>query len=371
MGLTGNLATMELQDLLLMLERSRATGTLRLSSGSVEKSVFFLEGRVVSSASSEPLELLGHFLVGRGLLTEDTLAAAVREHHRRQVPLGQVLVEQGAISQQELERMLVLKAEESLYELFSWTTGEFRFDDGDLPRWQMVAIPQSVEGLVLEGLRRLDEWRRIRRAIPSANAVPVAVGELLDDLESSDRDRAILGAVDDDRSIRDICLETHSSESEVCRVLFRAVQRRRLKVVRPRNEAPADDLGAEPEVDALLARARQLMERTDFQHAVRHLRAATSLAPDRSDVRSAVREVEHELVVRLVRDGVAMSGVPRVADDAVQGGAGLSPEEAFVLSRIDGRSRVESILNISPLPELDAMVTIWKLYRAGLITFRG
>jgi hypothetical protein len=45
----------------------------------------------------------------------------------------------------------------------------------------------------------------------------------------------------------------------------------------------------------------------------------------------------------------------------------LSPEEGFVLSRIDGNYDIESILKISPMPPLEAQLVFRKLLHAGHI----
>jgi hypothetical protein len=43
----------------------------------------------------------------------------------------------------------------------------------------------------------------------------------------------------------------------------------------------------------------------------------------------------------------------------------LEPSEGFLLSRIDGTSSLASILKISPLPEIDALLVVWRLVTSG------
>ena len=78
MGIAGNLKTMELAELLQWLSQGMKTGTLVVAHDGVEKRVFFRKGTIVSSASSNPSEHLGHFLVSHGFIDEAQLAAAVR-----------------------------------------------------------------------------------------------------------------------------------------------------------------------------------------------------------------------------------------------------------------------------------------------------
>ena len=58
MGITGNLKTMELSELLQWLSQSRKTGTLVIDNGKVEKRIFFEDGKVISAAASDPKEYL-------------------------------------------------------------------------------------------------------------------------------------------------------------------------------------------------------------------------------------------------------------------------------------------------------------------------
>ena len=55
------------------------------------------------------------------------------------------------VSDPDLERILRLKAEEILYDMFTWGEGEFRFLDGELPPSEtLVPLSLDVTGVVLE-----------------------------------------------------------------------------------------------------------------------------------------------------------------------------------------------------------------------------
>ena len=218
MGIAGNLKTMELAELLQWLSQGTKTGTLVIDNGSVEKRIFFSKGKVISSAASDPREHLGHFLVSHGFIDEGQLAEAVRQQEAQKTMLGKVLVDMALISEEDLDGMLRLKAEEGVYSLFDWPEGEFRFHDDEMPAYPMVPISLDVTGLVLEAMRRQDEWSRFRQSMPSMQAVPVRVVDDLvgDDAEMDEGQKRILLAVDDQRSIEEISLETHASEYYVC-----------------------------------------------------------------------------------------------------------------------------------------------------------
>jgi hypothetical protein len=374
MGIEGNLQTMALPDIFQWLANGRYTGTLLISTGEVVKSIYFRDGEIVSCTSTNPKEFLGHFLVSHGYLDEASLAAAVSEQEKTGELLGNILVEQGAISTRDLERMLALKAEESIFELFHWEEGQFRFVADELPKYEMVPISLNVTSLTLEGIRRIDEWKRIRDVVPSAQCVPVSVGDLLAD-ETDESRRAVLEMVDDDRSVEEIGLQTHSSEYFVCEILFQKARQGVLKVVKPRIIAAAAGAHAPQSTSAtdLVDEARELLSVKEYELALRRMQAASSLEPDNSDVTGSVRSMEAEIRAEIETRGVDPAGIPllKTSLQAMQS-MDFSPQEAFILSRISGASDIGSILKISPLPELEAMIVFWKLLENDLIkiTFR-
>ncbi len=369
MGIEGNLKTMALTDIFQWLSNGHYSGTLLVSNGGVVKSIFFREGEIVSCNSTNPKEFLGHFLVSHGYIDEEKLASAVGEQEESGDLLGNILVEQGAISSRDLEKMLALKAEESIFELFHWEEGQFRFIDGELPQYEMVPISLNVTSLTLEGIRRIDEWNRIRQIIPSDQCVPVSVGDLMDGETDGSR-RAVLELIDDDRSVEEIGLRTHSGEYFVCEILFQKARQGVLKVVRPRVVSEAATGTGSPTTSAagLVSEARVLVEGHDYDQALRRMRAATSLAPNDEEVVRAVRSLESEIRAEIEGRGIETAGVPRLIKSlAEMQSMDFSPQEAFILSRITGSNDLGSILKISPLPELDALVVFWKLLEAEMV----
>ena len=368
MSISGNLKTMELSELLQWLAQSSKTGTLVIDSGHVEKKIFFSKGRLVSSASSDPKEYLGHFLVSHGYITEHELAKAMEMQNSNKMLLGKILVTIGLISADDLHGMLRLKSEESIYDIFSWEAGEFRFWEQELPSHEMVPISLDVTTLVFNGMQRLDEWGRIRKHIPSSQTIPVLTGALTPANEHEER---ILALVNDERTVEEIALETHASEYQVCRALLEQIETGAIKAIRPRtvgsSQGPAAG-AALAHAWVLVERSRELMGARSFEAALRHLRAARSLEPDNRKILSAFDKGTEEIRRQVEADGVVPGAVPSL-DPTVEEISALeiTPQEGFILSRINGRYDVQTILKISPMPALDAQVVLWKLLQAGHI----
>ena len=385
MGIVGNLKTMQLEELLQWLSQSKKNGTLQINNGKVEKKIFFKDGRIISSSSTNPEEYLGHFLVSHGLINELELTKAIELQEQTHMLLGKILVTTGAIEEKALHRLLRLKAEESIYNIFSWGEGEFRFLDDSLPESTMVPMNLDVTAIVLEGVQRVDEWRRIRKVIPTSEAIPVAVAEL-DGAELDPGARQILELINDERTVEEIQLQTHSSEYHVCRVLFEQYQQGRVKIIKPRWKtrsgevmlavpmaappaAAAPAASSEPlGAPSLLKAAQGYMQQRNYEQALRHLRAAKSLEPESKEVQEAMQKGEKTMREELERAGVTLTSVPKLAISMEQlTTVKISPQEGFMLTRINGSYDIQSIVKITPMPQLDALLVFWKLHQAGHI----
>jgi TonB family protein len=159
MSITGNLQTLELAELLQWLAQGTKTGVLVIENGKLEKRVYFDAGKIIFSESNNPREHLGSFLIREGLIDESTLARAIKLQESTQILLGKVLVTLGSITEDELHEILQRKTEESIYGLFAWDKGGFRFVPDEAPAQSGIPLRLDVTNLVLEALRRLDESR--------------------------------------------------------------------------------------------------------------------------------------------------------------------------------------------------------------------
>ncbi len=378
MAITGNLETMNLAELLQWLSNGQQTGTLIITNGTVEKKIYLDEGKIVSSSSSDPTGFLGHFLVSKGVIDEETLAQAMDMQDEQGGMLGEILVSGGALDQETLDHMLRLKAEENICDLFAWEQGSFEFLDGELPDHDLVPMSANVTGLVMEGMRRIDHSRAIKEVIPSPQCVPVAIVDLLDDEEMDHGWKGVLAAVDDDRSIEDICLHTHSTEFFVSQILFHKISDGAIKIVRPRVVQAESSEAVEVEgteiappatsPEALIGLSNSYFKDGDFESAARHIRAAASLDPHNGELTLVVKELEARILAAIEMDGVRVESYPSLEgslDDLRS--SNLSPEEGFILSRINGNTDIASMIRVSPLSEVDSLIVFWKLAKAGHI----
>ena len=157
MGLSGNLRTMDLPEILQWISGGRKTGTLHLERRSVQKRIAFKGGVIHTSWSNDPRESLGQFLIRERLVTEEQLFRALLKQETEGRLLGSILIAEGILDEDDLRRSLQAKAEETIYDLFLWPEGKFEFKDGETAGDDLIPIDLEVTSAIMEGVRRVDE----------------------------------------------------------------------------------------------------------------------------------------------------------------------------------------------------------------------
>ena len=383
MGLSGNLQTMLPGDLLQWLSLGQKTGTLVISNKRVEKKIFFRRGRVISSASNDPREYLGQFLMSHGYLTEPELKKAMEVQLQSRILLGKILVMIDVIAEPDLQRLMRLKAEEEIYDIFLWNDGDFYFIDDELPQMEMIPLQVDVTGIIMEGTRRVDEWARIRETVPSEAVIPVALKEV-DDTELEEVEEPIVRAIDGKRTIAEIVLESRSSAFTVSSTVCALVRHGYVKLVDPSTQKMARiaeeavavaagvearrDFNEDDEIQSLLNAAQAALRARDFEKTQRLLRAAQNLDPNHPKVRTSIKGAETVILGELRNQGLLDNKIPRVTkplEEITQ--MNFSPNEGFILSRINGQWDLSSLIKISPIRETDAMLIFYRLWKDGII----
>ncbi|MRS13140.1 MAG: DUF4388 domain-containing protein [Actinobacteria bacterium] len=226
MALRGNLKDFSLPDVFQLVQLSGKTGVLRIQGVESEGSIWFRDGDVFFAQSNWRREQLGERLVSAQRITPAALARALElresepEGGRR---LGEILVNEGYITQQVLETFVQEQIQDTIFDLMRWDEGEFDFEVLPEVVHEDIGLSVSVENIVMEGSRRLEEWQRIKKKVPSTDMVfkmATAPGEGTFEISLKPIEWALLLLIDGTRSVRELATETHSTDFEVARVVY-------------------------------------------------------------------------------------------------------------------------------------------------------
>src|SRR6266516_4139256 len=228
MPIEGPLRERGIHDVFQLLDLSRKTGVLRVTSELRHNAgtVYFEDGAIIFAEIRSNPHPLGALLLRTGKITEADLERGRDMQHRQgdQRRLGEILVSLGAITPRELQRQVRFQIEEVVFELMSWREGYFSFTEGtltDLPTEATVRIP--TEALLMEGARRIDEWSRIEGRIPHLGVIPTLAppaGGPDGELDLLPPEWEMLAMIDGERDLRTIASELGRSEFEVAKTLF-------------------------------------------------------------------------------------------------------------------------------------------------------
>ena len=222
-------------DIVALIGQAGWAGELVVLDGTTSRSIFFEHGHVICGQSTMEGERLGEVLYRYGALTEQQVeetAAAVTAETR----FGEAAVKLGFLTNEKLFHLMGKQAEEIVYAVLLVGDGMFYFletyDEARLP----CRLNISVNSLLMEGVRRMDETKYFRERIPSDQHVPE---RLPDRTPPEEEFLKVYEAVDGTRSVADICRVVGQGEFEVTQALFQLVQAGKIVVHAPRPTGPA------------------------------------------------------------------------------------------------------------------------------------
>lgn len=225
MALVGNLRDFGLSEFLYLVDRGYKTGRLTLQKPGDRAELYFQNGKLVYATHFNQDERIGDILVRMGRLSREQCNAALRIQHTQEPnkPLGAILVQRGMVTLEEIHKCVRLQIEEITYGLFGWHEGDFRFEPDVSPPPESVTIPLSIENIIMEGTRRIDEWARIKDRIPSLDVVvrfSDQPHEKAKGVNLTPDEWRVFARINGVYSIRQIAQQTALGEFEVARIIY-------------------------------------------------------------------------------------------------------------------------------------------------------
>ena len=147
--------------------------------------------------------------------------------------LGATLLAFGKITESQLRTALTRQSSELLYEVLRWQKGRFDFradPASDAVESAQLGLP--VVSVVMEGFRRVDEWRVLEKTLGSFDAVLIRDDLALRSLDMGTlpaKEKSVLDAIDGERTVRAIIAASHMSSFDACRVLVQFLEARVLR----------------------------------------------------------------------------------------------------------------------------------------------
>ncbi len=229
--LVGDVESIPIGEIMQLLQMQRQTGVLEISSGKVVVLVHLRDGLVdlAQCRHGDPELLLGRYFLERQLLSGQDLEIAVRDAETRGELLGARLVGLGLVTQQDLTAALTRQTSEIIYEALRWKRGRFLLRrDVRTPEAENAALALPIASIVMEGFRRVDEWRLIEETIRFEEVLlrdDVAISALKTE-QLTAQEHAVLAEIDGKRRVREIIEQSHQSSFDICKTFYRLLKSR-------------------------------------------------------------------------------------------------------------------------------------------------
>ncbi|MFC1848902.1 DUF4388 domain-containing protein [candidate division CSSED10-310 bacterium] len=247
MEFKGNLSDVGLPFLLQTITMGKMTGTLSLISDEETGNIYVRSGKAIFATSTRLGVRLGEILVEQGKISEEEIENILSRQKKEGKKFGEILRDIGKITEDEIAKCLSFQAEEVIFQLLSWREGKYDFQKNNLPEDLLDVLSEQTSSLISEGKDQIDELLRIRETIPSMNAVlelaPISEKKEKDkDVDLTIDEWQILSLIDGSRSVAKICTISSANIFTTCRILHNLIS---FDVVVPRTVRLFDDQGVD------------------------------------------------------------------------------------------------------------------------------
>lgn len=235
--LRGDVSLMPLAEVLQMLQLRRQSGVMVVRD-KAKKHVarLYLREGMLDFAEADGLEdefRLGRYFIEPGWISRDELESVLEKRAMGKL-MGEWLLENELVSDVQLDHALARQSSELVYEVLRWDEGRFiLYDDAFSEAAERGKLALGLTELVLEGFRRVDEWRLMADTIKFDAILvvdQVALGTL-DDSKIGQSERTVLAAVDGKRTAREVMEVSDLASFDAIKSIYGFLQSRIVREV--------------------------------------------------------------------------------------------------------------------------------------------
>jgi hypothetical protein len=160
----------DLPNVIGFIAQTEKSGVLSLMDKTDKIEVGFIKGSVNAAVYHRggTQELIKEYLVNSGKISMDEFKKILDIHRDTKLPLEKVLFDEKCITQEQWSDLIQFKIQEIFDELFTWSEGSYDFlEDVIMYPNSTIQIRINTQALMMEGMRRIDEWPNIQLLLPN------------------------------------------------------------------------------------------------------------------------------------------------------------------------------------------------------------
>ncbi len=220
MELKGKIDNYGIADIFQLIGQQRRSGILTVRSGKNAAEVYFVQGMISRAHPSYTVPRenpFGECAVKAELISEKNLQKALAVQEQTLKTLEEVFVEMQFLEKLNIQKLNNFLLSETLYDVLQWTSGEYEFTMKEVEHDERFYDSVSVDHILLDVLRMIDEEPDLLRRVPNYNIVFQKTSSSDDDeigcVSSDDEDEEIYehvvySLVNGQNTVRDIIDQT-------------------------------------------------------------------------------------------------------------------------------------------------------------------
>lgn len=207
MEMEGSIEEFSVPEILQFLSLHEANGVLKLKSRREEVHFGFKKGKITDALhrGEELFHSISEYIQRTGLVSSEMIARYKERAKELGLSLLQILERESELSRKDFEEIIAFKIQETTCEVLTWNKGRYAFEAGkNLYQHSAFSVKLEPNTLVMEGMRRIDEWPLIKAALPDVKTVLRKLEKPEIDVKIGKDERTILEKITNDVTLEDL-----------------------------------------------------------------------------------------------------------------------------------------------------------------------
>jgi hypothetical protein len=222
MSLEGNLTAFGLSEILQLIAVQQKSGMLSVTRQSSSTNLFFRDGRIVSTrdrrrSARDPLK---DYLARYGIIPREEIARLTEVSSQSKMDFTDVILSEGVFSEEALAAHCRTHIQETVHDILTWEQCSYRFIPGSvMTSGVKVLADVGVEGLLMESMRRIDEFPLLLKDFPDGEATVRTRPESGGEEGLTPAEKAFMEALSGGKTIDDLVAHAKMPRFETFEVL--------------------------------------------------------------------------------------------------------------------------------------------------------
>ena len=179
MALEGNLTSFKIEEILQLIAVQQKTGMLSVTATDKSAVLFFRDGKIVSTRDrrSKTRDPFREYLTRYGCLGREDLTRITQIIAQSKLDLLDILNSEGFFDEKALNRHWRNHIQETLHDVLTWDQCTYKFVSGEEIVGGVKSLGEfAVEPMLMESMRRIDEFPALLQGFPQQGIKIVATG---------------------------------------------------------------------------------------------------------------------------------------------------------------------------------------------------